>query len=455
MVKFLFFDYRELETVDGFTRALQRPAKHPDNPLFVANTPWENGNMQLYGSVLKAPNHPFQAWYSVVHPPWQMYLCYAESDDGISWRKPPLDVWQHQGNPTNVVLTRNPHGPAVLYDADDPRPDWRYKMLAGADPSGCISAFRSADGIHWQPVKRHPVLPTNPDCPMGLLRAPDGRYVCYHRLDGFGRRVFRSESWNFVYWSGEPRLVLEPGPADPPQLQFYGMGATAYGPYEIGTLWVYHTEPTDMGAGKALGYQEAELSYARSGYAWHRAAPGEAFLPHGEGQAWDRGNLQAASAPLFLEEEIRYYYAGTTQRHQRHWELQPQTAGLGMASMKPDRFVALCAGEHPAVLLTVPFVLPSTRLFVNAAVDPGGWLLAELLDGEGNPIPGCGGDACVPLRGDSTAHRVVWRPGSAAEERVGRAVRLRVRARQARVYSLYAADPDETPVYWRFRSPLP
>ena len=44
----------------------------------------ENGNMQLYGSVIKAPGKPFQMWYSVIHKPWRMYLAYAESDDGTA-----------------------------------------------------------------------------------------------------------------------------------------------------------------------------------------------------------------------------------------------------------------------------------------------------------------------------------------------------------------------------------
>lgn len=48
-VKILFFDYREVETISGFTREPGRPFKHEMNPLFTADKPSENGNMQLYG----------------------------------------------------------------------------------------------------------------------------------------------------------------------------------------------------------------------------------------------------------------------------------------------------------------------------------------------------------------------------------------------------------------------
>jgi hypothetical protein len=58
MIKILFFDYRELEKVNGFTKQLERPEKYSGNPLFCPDSPWENGNMQLYGSVVKAPGKP-------------------------------------------------------------------------------------------------------------------------------------------------------------------------------------------------------------------------------------------------------------------------------------------------------------------------------------------------------------------------------------------------------------
>lgn len=451
MKKVLFFDYRELESVDGFTRRLEQPVKEPANPLFIADQPWENGNMQLYGSVVKASGKPFQLWYTVIHAPWHMFLACAESEDGLTWRKPLLDLYEFEGQKTNILFTPNPHGAAVIYDDADPRPDWKYKMVAGTDPSGCITTYHSEDGIHWEPVRRFPAIVTNPDCPMGFLRRPDGRYVIYHRVHGLGRRPHRSESWDFGFWSGEPRMVLEPEAGDPPQLQFYGLGSAAYGSYEIGTLWAYHTYVDDTGPGKLKGCQEAELTYARSGYAWHRAAQGEAFIPHGAPGSWEQGNLQCASQPVFLDDEIRYYYMGTTMCHKVHWELDPQTAGLGMARLKPDRFVALVAGEA-GQLLTVPFTPPSVDFSLNAAVGSGGSVRAELLDGEAKPIPGFTAEECVPITGDSVAHRVQWKGGAlAADTRV----RVRVTATNARLYSIFVSEPDETPVYHRFEAMLP
>jgi len=453
MIKFLFFDNRELEVVEGFTRELEQPRKHDGNPLFIADQPWENGNMQLYGSVVKAPGKPFQLWYSVVHDPWWIYLCYAESEDGLTWTKPRFDIHKHNGEKTNIVLADDVHGPAVIYDEADPRPGWKYKMVAGTAPSNCICAFRSPDGIHWYKVRRHPLVATQPDCPMSFLRRPDGRYAFYHRVTGKGRRVNRSESIDLVFTTGEPRLVFEPGPGDPPQLQFYGMGSAVYGAYEIGTLWAYHTSVEDHGGGKMRGYQEAEFVYSRSGYAWHRAAQGEAFIPHGRQGEWDDGNLQCASSPVFLEDEIRYYYAGTNMTHQSHWELQPQTAGLGMATIKPDRFVALAAGDRPAELLTCAFQPLSARLFINAAVKPDGGVRVAAVDEKGAPLEGLGAEDCDCVRGDSLGHGVRWRNGKALP--TDRKVRLRVVVQDARLYSISNTEAEEDPVYYRFDAVSP
>lgn len=454
MIKLLFFDYSEIETIKGFKRLLQQPKKSPQNPLFMADQPWENGNMQFYGSVVKRPDKPFQCWYSFVHPPFTIYLAYAESDDGLEWRKPLFDIWEYEGQQTNVVFAQDPHGAAVIYDDADPREDWKYKMMCGAAPSKAICAFRSADGINWVPARsKFPVLPTGPDCPMAFFRTPDGRYAAFHRLAGLGRKVFRSESWDFLYWSGEPRMIMEPDAGDPPQTQFYGMGATSYGSYEIGTLWMYHTNPSDPGHGKMHGYQEAEFTYARQGHCWHRAAQGTPFIPHGARGTWERGNLQCASAPVFLEDEIRYYYAGTTQLHCSSWELKRQKAGLGMASIRPDRFVALSADGKPAEFMTYTFTLPASDIYVNAKTAEDGWVKVELLDAGRAVLPGFSADQCRPITGDGTALPVKWT--SRRPKPVGQQVRVRLTARNASVYSVFCCEPDEVKTYWKFTAVKP
>ena len=345
MKKLLFFDYRELEHLEGFSRAVESPIKHPDAPLLRPDEPWEHGNMQLFGSVLQAADGRFRAWYEVVEAPWTVRLAYAESDDGLRWHKPQLDVFRDGERLTNVVFNAQPLGTAVIEDRQDPRPTHRYKLLTGAEPSGCVSAFHSADGLHWESARMfggrvQPVIATAPDCPIGFLRAPDGRFVAYHRMAGYGRRVFRSESWDFAHWSVSRAWCWSRTPAIR-----HRRSSTDWAPAPTGRTSSARsgsTPPIPVIGDRARCGGCRRLSWPMRGLArpGHRAQPGTAFIANGAAGEWDCGNLQPASQPVFLDDEIRYYYAGTNARHAVHWELAPQEAGLGMARLKPDRFVA-------------------------------------------------------------------------------------------------------------------
>ena len=83
MKKLLFLDYRELEYVEGFGRTVESPVKDAGAPLLRPELPWERGNMQMFGSVLRGADGRFRAWYEVVEAPWRVRLAYAESDDGL------------------------------------------------------------------------------------------------------------------------------------------------------------------------------------------------------------------------------------------------------------------------------------------------------------------------------------------------------------------------------------
>lgn len=450
MVKLLFLDYRDHEIVKGFVRRLTPPRKHRGNPIMVSDGPFDRDRISFYGSVIRRPDGLWQMWYTAGPG-----LCYAESDDGIAWRRPMMDVVKIDEKPTNVVFDQHPHGACVMYDEREERPGWRYKMLAGAAPSHRICAFRSADGLRWQPAAENPVIGSNPDCPMSLHRAFDGTYVAYHR-PGFGdRRVGRNVSYDFVRWSGA-QMVLDQEPGDDAQTQFYGMGAMPYGAYEIGTLWIYHTMADDLDFYKMRGHQETELAYARSGYAWHRAALGEPWIKLGRAGSWEWGNIQAASAPVLLEDEIRFYYAASRGAHGRGDESKGRSegpgCGVGFATAKPDRFVCIeCRGEGS--LLTRAFWTETPEFFVNADVRKGGWVRVEIIDLEGQAIPGFESARCVPIEGDHVLHRVAWRGEPDRSALAHREIRFRLRAKNAAIWALSAGIEAEAKTYWRFRIP--
>lgn len=456
MIKFLFFDYRDYEIVDGFCRRLYPPTKHPANPILPADHPAENGYITMYGSVVRRPDDGlWQMWYTVLSTDpknHSRYIAYVESDNGIAWRRPTLDVIQFEGQGSHLVFDQSPHGVAVLYDQADPNPARRYKLITGASPSHRISVFQSPDGIHWQPAAENPVIGINPDCPMSLHRAIDGRYVLYCRPQFGDRRVSRRESWDLMHWS-TPRIVIDQEPGDHPQVQFYGLGAIPYGRYEIGALWIYNTEATDMGFQKMLGHQQPEFVYARSGYAWHRASIGTPWIALGEEGSWEWGNIQPASAPVLLDDEIRFYYVGTRSGHGvRDYHGPGIRTGIGYAALKPDRFVGVRATDS-GMILTRPIWTATPEFYVNGMVAVDGALQVGIEDVDGTPIAGFEPENCLPIQGDSLRHRVAWRTAPDMAQLVNRELRLRIHARDTTLFALIVGAESELAAYWEFDIP--
>jgi hypothetical protein len=122
------------------------------------NEPWE-GSGCVYHSVFK-DGDLFRMYYAAgqltVTPngvdaaTHGQFCCYAESDDGIHWRKPKLELHEFQGSTANnIVMIRQkvgdaisePGEPAVFKDENpDAPPDARYKALLPANDCRKITA---------------------------------------------------------------------------------------------------------------------------------------------------------------------------------------------------------------------------------------------------------------------------------------------------------------------------
>ena len=105
--------------------------------------------------------------------------------------------------------------------------------------------------------------------------------------------------------------------------------------------------------------------------------------------------------------------------------------------------------------MTYGLKLPSNKVFVNAATGPNGWMRLEILEANGKPIAGFSEADCVPLAGDSTAHAVRWEGADAGATIAGRPMRLRLRAQNADVFSIYCSEPNDLPAYYRFSAARP
>ena len=108
----MFLDDVGIERIDGLRRTVNPPERHPQNPLLVPDTPWEQG-CQVYGTAYydEAAGR-FKLWYltgpkhrgldllkldGYERAPHTTLAAYAESKDGVNWVKPKLGIFPYDG----------------------------------------------------------------------------------------------------------------------------------------------------------------------------------------------------------------------------------------------------------------------------------------------------------------------------------------------------------------------
>ena len=130
----------------------------------------------FYGTVLYDEGK-YRMWYygkNEVRPrPDEIsMICYAESDDGISWEKPNLRQKQFKGNWDNNALNlpgKQTYTASVIKDEEEPDPERRYKMVYNPQQesgplaerfgmaASTLATATSLDGIIWAVEPEWPI----------------------------------------------------------------------------------------------------------------------------------------------------------------------------------------------------------------------------------------------------------------------------------------------------------
>lgn len=415
------------------------PAQRLPEPVLVADQPWEKGGaVRIYGTTHYDPaTGEFRMWYS---------RQYATSRDGVHWTKPALDVTVVDGRRTNFVLPKG--GGAVVIDVLEPDPAKRYKALANETIQvGGFSGYHSADGIHWTRYGNDRIIRVGSEIGHVMRDPATRKYFVYIRPYGpkhFPASVRQKRlgavvtSDDFVHWS-EMKVVLEPDAVDdawvtrPGQrTEFYAMNGFAYGRSYLGIVPVFRiTRILDQygpGQSRYDGPMEGQLITSRDGLAWSRMEDRSPVIPGGP--AYDQSIMNVAVAPIVVGDEVWHYYTGINGTHGA--PIPPKRITIGLAKWRLDGFVSLDAAADEGVVETTAITDRTGRLEVNARVAAGGRLVAEVLAGDGQGVPGFSAADCVPVTGDQLRASVRWRGG---ERLPAGPFRLRFRYTHAALFS--------------------
>ena len=385
-----------------------------------------------------------------------LYTCYAESLDGKTWNKPSLDIVPG----TNVVDTMKRDASTVWLDRNEKDPSKRWKFFNVEYKPDYIQwqyvLKYSADGIHWsKPVAQSGAVSDrctafyNPFTNKWVMsmrhhsnvswrsRAylehadPEEAVSLAHRLrEGVPDK-------HIVFWftpdDKEKRHERYPD-VDP---GIYNFDAIAYESIMLGFYSQWQGPENHIARGLMIPKRnEIMLGYSRDGF--HFARPSHSpFMPVNETDgAWNYGNMQSVNGVPLIVGDSLYIYSSGRSKNGVWWDAGVST---GLATLRRDGFVSMRAGNKEGFLTTEKLSFDGKYFFVNADVKAkGAQLKVELLDADGNPIPGFTKRDCVVMRGaDKTKQLITWKGKQDLTELHGRTIRAKFYLTRGDLYAFW------------------
>ena len=445
----LFVDHHLISELRDARLQLHEPRR--EDVALAFDRPWE-GAFCAYITVIK-DGDLYRMYYRGLPDASKDFIkrqvtCYAESQDGITWTKPNLGLFEVLGTrDNNVILPNTDWYNEAFTPFLDPRPgvpaSERFKALTRSSKGGLVP-FVSGDGIHWRLLTAQPVITagTFDSQNVGFWSEREQLYVCYFRstrtIESTAFRwISRTTSRDFATWA-EPSQ-MEFGAAPPEQLY-----TNATHPY-FRAPHIYIALPKRFFPTKAaLSVAQAKslvqdpryrtassdsvFMTTRGGLQYERTFM-EAFIrPGPDPEDWvSRDNMPALGVVPSTERTMFLYrlshYAQPTSHVRRY-------------SLRTDGFVSVHAPYAGGELITKPLRFTGRRLELNFATSAAGSIRVEIQSAEGAPLANHSLAECPEMLGDEISRVVTWKTGDDVSAWEGKPVRLRFVLRDADLYSI-------------------
>jgi hypothetical protein len=471
--------------IDSMTGQVRLQMHRPERREVVLRTdaPWE-GNASAFQSVFK-DGDLYRMYYRGLHyrhsgesaqamedHPW--LLCYAESDDGVDWRKPELGLFEFNGSKANnIILTPeflegiggDPAHTATFKDSNPDCPaDQRYKIvIVGHKPRG-LYVLASGDGIRFTPMSDKPSVTKGAFDSQNLMFWDPVRceYREYHRSFADGVRGIMTASSKDVLHFPEPVWLEFPGAAKEHlytnQVQPYyraphilmgfpmrysdrGWSESTLNLPELGERLVRAESSRRYGT----AVTDALFMTSRDGRVFKRWP--EAFIRPGPARkdTWTYGDnfvfwgmVETASQLPCAPNDISLYAS------EGYW--RGTHTSVRRYTIRIDGFVSAHATAAGGEIVTKPLVFEGGNLTLNLATSGAGSVQVEIQDADGRQIKGYTLRDCPEIYGDDIRYTVRWKEtGGDVRPLAGRPVRLRFVLRDADLYAFQFVPHEPDP----------
>lgn len=394
-------------------------------------------------------------------------ICVIESEDGIHWKRPCLDIFPHpELSENNIVLEHIIDSAFVFYDTNPDCPEnEKYKAVGpakgphnGEEDVFGLWCWTSSDGYHF--TLSHMLTNQGRFDSLNTMFWKDGKYYCYMRdfhniipdgeISDATRDVRVMTSEDMIHWTTPKMLEFN----DDYDIPLYTNNVVPYdrADHVFVGFPVRYREHKEMSDNiqqmpslpqklKARDYCEYPVDIkrvalvttdcifmcSRDGEHWFRY--NEAFMTGGleNSENWVYGDCYLAYHWLDVGDDKLYMY-----NIDRHFVFD-EAKHLCRYEIRKDGFACYMAGGDEAVLVTKPLEFSGKDLHLNFSTSAYGYIYVDVLDEDGNKI---GDKESFEIYGDTIDRKICFSDSTDFSEFSGKAVRLRFRMRDAKLYSM-------------------
>ena len=445
----LFVDHYLIDTLIDTRLVLQKP--RDEGSVLKFDKPWE-GAFCGYFTIIK-DGETYRAYYRGIPEAGKdgnsmEITCYAESRDGINWKKPNLGLYQVNGTSKNNVILMNAapvtHNFCPFLDTKPGvDPNQRFKALGGTEKSGLI-AYVSADGTQWKKLQEKPVFSKGQFDSQNVSFWSENEqcYLCYFRTwtdggyKGF-RTVSRTTSKDFVQWTDPVKMSF----GDTPYEHLYTSQTHSY--FRAPHIYIA-IAARFMPGRQVLTEEQALLLDVNPKY--FKDCSDVVFMTSRGGNRYDRTFMESYIRPgIGLQNWVsrsNYPALNVVQTGPAEMSVYVQqdyaqpTAYLRRYSMRWDGFASVHAPYKGGEMVTKPFTFSGEKLHLNFATSAAGEIRVEIQDTDGRPIPGYSLDDSQILIGNEIDRTVAWKNSEDVSKLSGKSIRLRFVMKDADLYSM-------------------